>query len=496
MKSFIKWFQMNHGFVDVSALDIANFPAAEGGRGIIAIREIPVGHTLFTIPRLLTLSTRTSRLPSIFGEEKWKKMKLGEGWVGLILCMMWETASGPSSKWFEYLATLPTRFDTPMFWDEHDLGELAGTSLVEKLGRADAEQSYREKLLPAIESRPDLFPHNLVAAYYSLEMYHIMGSRILSRSFNVERWDSAEGEDEIPTTNSGHEDSMDVDYPEGGEDIGEPRHAETEGDGEEEDNVEEDDAENDPSDIAMVPMADLLNARYGSENAKLYYEEHELKMVSTKPIETGEQIWNTYGDLPNSELLRRYGHVDLLPLPQGEGNPGDVVEVRADIVVSSIARKYHTLSSEASQERIDWWLEEGGDDVFILESDLELPPALVSLIRILLLPGEGWEKIKAKGNPPKPKIDNEVLAITRDVITARAEAYPTSISDDEKLLSSPVTENRRHAIVVRIGEKKILRDMVQQIGRMENRLKQEKGKSKRKSRDDTNETLPSKKSRK
>lgn len=26
--------------------------------------------------------------------------------------------------------SLPTRFDTPMFWNEHDLAELKGTSLV------------------------------------------------------------------------------------------------------------------------------------------------------------------------------------------------------------------------------------------------------------------------------------------------------------------------------------------------------------------------------
>ena len=73
--------------------------------------------------------------------------------------------------------------------------------------------------------------------------------------------------------------------------------------------------------------------------------------------------WNTYGDLPNAELLRRYGHVDMLPLPQGsEGNPADVVEVRADIIVSVIAQRYALLTSETSRERVDWWLEEGGDE--------------------------------------------------------------------------------------------------------------------------------------
>lgn len=73
--------------------------------------------------------------------------------------------------------------------------------------------------------------------------------------------------------------------------------------------------------------------------------------------------WNTYGDLPNAELLRRYGHVDTLLMSDGTiGNPGDVVEIRADIVVSVIVQHRLVLSSESSQERIDWWLEEGGDE--------------------------------------------------------------------------------------------------------------------------------------
>lgn len=85
---------------------------------------------------------------------------MDEGWVGLILCMMWEAAHGPESKWGPYFGErltlnflcvesgcsyegwgswyvycvitdiLPTRFDTPMFWSERDLEELKGTSVV------------------------------------------------------------------------------------------------------------------------------------------------------------------------------------------------------------------------------------------------------------------------------------------------------------------------------------------------------------------------------
>lgn len=104
-------------------------------------------------------------------------------------------------------------------------------------------------------------------------------------------------------------------------------------------------------------------------------------MVTTKPIKVGEQIveftsyvlfaskvspqWNTYGDLPNSNLLRRYGHVDIVPLPDGrEGNPADIVEISASIVVSVMLGQNLAshLSQETCKERIDWWLEEAGDE--------------------------------------------------------------------------------------------------------------------------------------
>ena len=39
----------------------------------------------------------------MLGMEEWKRNKLDEGWAGLILCMMWETAQGSTSRWAEYL---------------------------------------------------------------------------------------------------------------------------------------------------------------------------------------------------------------------------------------------------------------------------------------------------------------------------------------------------------------------------------------------------------
>ncbi|EEB98427.1 hypothetical protein MPER_02066, partial [Moniliophthora perniciosa FA553] len=107
-----------------------------------------------------------------------------------------------------------------------------------------------------------------------------MGSRILSRSFDVERWGPEDDANEAVNTSAAS--AMDVDQP-----VAPPEPQEEE--------IREEEEE-DPIDVSMVPMADLLNARYGSENAhgfmkaKLFYEEASLRMLATKPIKTGEQI--------------------------------------------------------------------------------------------------------------------------------------------------------------------------------------------------------------
>ncbi|KAH7924236.1 SET domain-containing protein [Leucogyrophana mollusca] len=459
MQNFVAWFKSHSGFLDDASLDVVDFPSH--GRGAIALKDISENHTLFTLPRSLTLSTRTSTLPSILGADTWERFKLGQGWVGLILCMMWEEARGSASKWSEYLESLPTSFDTPMFWGAEDLEELRGTAVVDKIGREDAERDYHEKLLPAIESRPDLFPPDSVAQYYSLERYHIMGSRILSRSFQVERWDRQGDDHDESEANTSAMDVDSAEFPDKGED------AHTE-EGEESDDEEVDD----PSDVAMVPMADLLNARYGSENAKLFYEETELRMVSTKPIKAGEQIWNTYGDPPNSELLRRYGHVDLVSLPQGgEGNLADIVELRADLVVSVVTGHAPSTGLANTQERIDWWLEEGGDDVFVLETDLAVPETLTSLVRLLLLSDADWKKARDKQKPPRAKLDSQVLSLLLQVLGRRLNEYPTSTEVDEQLLrGGNLTLNKRHAVIVRLGEKTILTGVLEKLREVEQSL--------------------------
>lgn len=95
---------------------------------------------------------------------------------------------------------------------------------------------------------------------------------------------------------------------------------------EKEDEEEEEEEEEENDVITMVPMADMLNHKTGFNNARLFHETDSLQMKAIKDIKQGEQIYNTYGDLCNSDLLRKYGFTD-------EKNEFDLVELDGPLVV-------------------------------------------------------------------------------------------------------------------------------------------------------------------
>ncbi|TRM70198.1 hypothetical protein BD626DRAFT_476605 [Schizophyllum amplum] len=472
---FQDWFSANGGYVDKEYVGLTEFAETEGGRGMVALKDIPADHILFSIPRSLVLSTHTSPLPSLFGADAWKERQLDKGWGGLILCMMWEGAQA-DRQWKTYLDSLPTTFSTPMFWSENEIAELAGTAVVDKIGQQDAEEEYNTKILPAIQSRSDLFPLDQLDTHFSLTAFHMNGSRVLSRSFNVED-DGSDADSDAGEEANTSTDAMDVDVPEAPAE--EPAPANEDHSDDDDDSDDEEAAE-----VGMVPMADMLNARYGSENAKLYHEPTVLKMISTRAIKAGEQVWNTYGDPPNGDLLRRYGHVDVVDASAddtnaaGSPNPADIVELRADVVVrSAIERAGGSTAEAAAKERIDWWLDEGGDDVFLLDTSCALPTLLISLIRLLRLAPVDYERATAKGKLPKGKLKvgqdddaADVMRVVKDALDRKATEYAGGADPelDARLLvaESPLPQRQRCAVIVRLGEKRILKKTLDRVGEM------------------------------
>jgi N-lysine methyltransferase SETD6 len=102
---------------------------------------------------------------------------------------------------------LPDQFDTPMFWNETELKELTGTEVVSRIGKQKSEEQYTQLLLPLITAHPNLFDPSKC----KMDAFHRMGSLVLAYSF-------------------GNSDSSD------------------------------DESESGHTEIAMVPLADMLNA--------------------------------------------------------------------------------------------------------------------------------------------------------------------------------------------------------------------------------------------
>lgn len=90
----------------------------------------------------------------------------------------------------------------------------------------------------------------------------------------------------------------------------------------------------------------------------------------------------------------------------------------------------------------------GRCSVFDLYLDLEIPPSIISIIRLLLLPDEEWEKTREKAKPPKPKMDAVVLTVLHDVLQKRLKEYPTSIQ--VRVLLPLVYRKRRIHIYTRM----------------------------------------------
>lgn len=257
----------------------------------MARSDIPEGEELFAIPRDLILTPHNSKLKDLVSQDL---EELGP-WLSLILVMIYEFLLGERSAWAPYFSVLPREFDTLMFWSDEELKELQGSAIVEKIGKQGADESILEMIAPIVQANPSLFPPVGDLASYEgdegikalLNLAHMMGSLIMAYAFDIEK---PEDEDDEGDGESGYMTDEEEQLPKG-----------------------------------MVPLADLLNADAHRNNvsmrlpptwlltdrsqARLFQEDDSLIMKAVNPIKEGDEIFNDYGEIPRSDLLRRYGYV-------------------------------------------------------------------------------------------------------------------------------------------------------------------------------------------
>ncbi|RUS23062.1 hypothetical protein BC937DRAFT_92821 [Endogone sp. FLAS-F59071] len=412
---FLQWLH-DHSATISSKIAFKNYSNEGAGRGVVALEDIEEGELLFAIPRSILLSQYTSDLSKI--ESVRAELNSLKGWNPLILSMLYESQR-EDSKWKPYFEILPKSFSTPIFWSDEDLRELEGTS-----------------------AHPDIFSPTI----HTLSLFHTCGSLIMAYSFEDEPY--------LPSSPSEPDSDSDSDIP----------------------NVV----------ITMVPLADMLNHRTGHNNARLFYEPEQLEMRATKAIATGTQVYNTYGDRPNSDLLRRYGFVD-------EVNDHDSVEISGELVVEVSCGE-----EEAKEQKVGIGLGvvEGGyeSSYFVFDTTGDTPPALIVtalptlplcsgilLVKVLAMSATEFGASQRSATLPKSDMTPAVRDMLLEILQRRMATYRISVEDDVAILaalpaSDPATLNRRNAVMVRLGEKRVLNRAVVKLRAWEPEPKRRKEK--------------------
>jgi SET domain-containing protein 6 len=352
-------------------------------------------------------------------------------WLSLILVMLYEYLNGDASNWSSYFSVLPTEFNTLMFWSDDELAELQASAVVDKIGRDGANKLFLDLLVPVIKEFAHVFFAGDERAKQraeemrderNLTLMHIMGSLIMAYAFDIE-----------PV--SPRKDVDDEGFAEEEEDEALPK--------------------------GMVPLADMLNADADRSNARLLYEGSHLDMKALKPIRAGEEVYNDYGPLPRSDLLRRYGYIT------DNYAQYDVVEIPMDLVTDCVtAAGIHfqaRLDYLEDQDMIDSGYDITTSSPFTLQESLS--PELIILMETLLLPDVEFDRLKGKGKLPKPeKITSKGAEQLQKIVQARIAQYGSTLEQDLSVfgvsqVNSVTLKDRRYAMAraVRIGEKQILR---------------------------------------
>ncbi|KAM9121895.1 N-lysine methyltransferase SETD6 isoform 1-T1 [Pangshura tecta] len=398
--------------------------------GLLAREDLQIGEVLFTVPRAALLSQHTTSIRSLLEKDQ-ASLESQSGWVPLLLSLLHEyTAS--NSHWRPYFSLWPdfSSLDHPMFWPEEErVRLLQGTGILEAVDKdlANIQLEYTSIILPFMESHLDLFDPKL----HTPELYRRLVAFVMAYSF---------------------QEPLD----------------------------EEDEDEKEPNPPMMVPMADILN-HVANHNANLEYSLECLKMVTTQPISKGQEIFNTYGQMANWQLMHMYGFAEPYP-----GNTDDT----ADIQMVTVRRAaLQGASTEVERQLVsEQWdflcqLEMVGEEgAFVIGWEEVLTEEELSMtLKVLGMAAEefkefkeheGWEddtedeESFTLSNETIPRLKASWKKLLHDSARLTLESYSSDLKAEQDLLSDKVaygklTLREQQALQVRYGQKRILHQLLE-----------------------------------
>ncbi|KAF3083987.1 hypothetical protein TWF102_008791 [Orbilia oligospora] len=400
----VHWLSHNGAEVHPS-IQISRSPSGE--QVISSTDNIPASTTLLNIPVSAIITTTNSslleRIPSLAEKSQW---------TILILTIMYE-ASKPDSQWRSYFDSLPTEFDTLMYWSQDELKELEGSAVLNKIGKEEAETMYLEEIKTFVDANGDVFG----GVDVSLEAFHKAGSWIMAFSSDFEKPGHTRDEDAMDDDDDDEYDSLDTDK-------------------------------------VLVPFGNLIQIDCNLANCEFLPSEGSVSLVSTRDISKGTALYSDPGPVPRSDLLRRVGRY-----PQSS-TQHDVIEIDSTLLISVAGKN---LSDSTRDSRIERLVEEELlEDSYDIEADGGISSEILIVIQAFSVDDETFQSYATEEKFPKAKKDARTRDVILEVIQKRREGFATSREEDIAILGNSgeaLGRRNKMAVEVRLGEKEILRKM-------------------------------------
>ncbi|KAM9301684.1 N-lysine methyltransferase SETD6 [Gastrophryne carolinensis] len=394
--------------------------------GMMAAEELQAGEIVFSIARSALLSQRSARIHRLL-EEEGDSLQSSSGWVPLLIALLYE-ATAPDSPWAPYFNLWPQLEppDLPMFWSEEERAELlCGTGVAEAVRKdlANIEREYESIVLPFIQRHPEV----LSSDTHTLQLYKRLVAFVMAYSFQ------------------------------------EPV----------EDDEEEEDSGTEAPPPMMVPVADLLN-HVAQHNAQLEFMPDRLRMVTTRPVPAGSEIFNTYGQMGGWQLLHMYGFCEPYP-----GNTNETADIRMATLRDAALKGVE--SEEERAQLLERWaflqrMEVAGEDAaFVFGCEEVLTnDELRTCLKVLCMSREefaefrendGWEEDEDGEDELTYEEIQRLPLPWRSLLHRSAKlalaAYSSDLASDQQLLDDPaqfskLSSRGRYALHVRYGQKRIL----------------------------------------
>ncbi|NWX02886.1 SETD3 methyltransferase, partial [Caloenas nicobarica] len=397
----IKWATENGASTE--GFEIANFE--EEGFGLKATREIKAEELFLWVPRRLLMtveSAKNSVLGSLYSQDR---ILQAMGNITLAFHLLCERAN-PNSFWLPYIQTLPSEYNTPLYFEEDEVQYLQSTQAIH-----DVFSQYKNTA-------------RQYAYFYKVIQTHPNASKLpLKDSFTYDdyRWAVSSvmtRQNQIPT-----EDGSRVT-------------------------------------LALIPLWDMCNHTNGLITTGYNLEDDRCECVALQDFKAGEQIYIFYGTRSNAEFVIHSGFFfdnnshDRVKIKLGVSKSDRLYAMKAEVLAragipTSSVFALHSTEPPISAQLLAFLR------VFCM-SEEELKEHLIGERAI--------DKIFTLGNSEFPvSWDNEVKLWT--FLEARAslllKTYKTTVEDDKSFLEThDLTSHAIMAIKLRLGEKEILEKAV------------------------------------